>query len=718
MIAILKARSAQQEDITVNRLPKEFVEMKSPEKQEKNSKKSIHVPIGVFICALCIRLLYISQLKNTPIFSGLALDSTIYHNLGIMIANGHYTARDLIYFNPLYPFFIGFIYSLSGESQTSVLVAQAVLDALSCFLVYHIGLKTFNRRVALIASGVYTFYGIAIFYTGLLLAPSVVVFFSLLMVAFLLWSEERSKPMLYVIGGLLFGIIVLVRANLLLFILFLPLWFFVVLRSRIGVKKASFGFLFFLLGFFGALAPNSIRNYMSQASYSPFSVQGGINFYIGNNPKATGWFVRIRGISAMPVEQIETSIKMAEGTTGATLTPMDASRFYFAKGLTYVRSNPIAALGLFFQKLLLFWSAKEIPLNIDYQHSKQLVPLMRLPLFSFGIVGPMAILGILFLYKARDSKMLIILYPLSVMLSLMFFFVSARYRMPAIPFIIILSASAIDKIQDMVRRSSWRALVYSLAGALGLFIILNSNLALQRQGQFDGSFFNNLGATYFEMNLPAEAEAAYRKAITVDPNYALAHFNLGILLSRQSKFSAAAYEFRQTLRTDPNNARAHHCLGLALVEMGQYRRAIESLTRAVAIDPSFAEAYNDLGKVLAHLGRLEEAVEQYSNAIKAGHTPARFNLIGVQAKIEKAGHYNNLGVSYVRRGNFKDAVTNFQAAVSINPYSIHIQKNLIKTYQLLGEKRSISKSLDAVKRLDSALYKMLRNWVEKERIME
>ena len=61
-----------------------------------------------------------------------------------------------------------------------------------------------------------------------------------------------------------------------------------------------------------------------------------------------------------------------------------------------------------------------------------------------------------------------------------------------------------------------------------------------------------------------EAIAEYKQAITLDPKFALAHYNLGIALRAKGQVEAAIAEFKQAIRLDPKLALAHNNLGNAL----------------------------------------------------------------------------------------------------------------------------------------------------------
>jgi len=216
--------------------------------------------IGVFVLALVIRLLYLNQVASTPVFHKLAIDAKEYHGLATQILRGNLAHPDSVYMNPLYPFFLASIYFVFGQSYLAVVVIQAILDSASCILIYYIASTLFNGRIGIIAALTYAFYGIAVFYTGTLLAPTIVVFFILLFIASMLAAEQRMQAKVFFISGILFGLAVLARPNVILFVFFLPLWFLFAPKNKLGSHKSIRGFLLLLVGFSIVLSFISIRN--------------------------------------------------------------------------------------------------------------------------------------------------------------------------------------------------------------------------------------------------------------------------------------------------------------------------------------------------------------------------------------------------------------------------------------------------------------------------
>ena len=63
--------------------------------------------------------------------------------------------------------------------------------------------------------------------------------------------------------------------------------------------------------------------------------------------------------------------------------------------------------------------------------------------------------------------------------------------------------------------------------------------------------WNNLGTAYLAMDKRSSAESAFKKAIHLDPNYALAHYNLGAVHDASLEYDAAVLSYARALELDP-----------------------------------------------------------------------------------------------------------------------------------------------------------------------
>jgi tetratricopeptide (TPR) repeat protein len=126
----------------------------------------------------------------------------------------------------------------------------------------------------------------------------------------------------------------------------------------------------------------------------------------------------------------------------------------------------------------------------------------------------------------------------------------------------------------------------------------------------------------------AEAIAAYRRAIAIDPAFAEAYCNLGNALIEEDQLDAAIAAYQESIQLNANLPQAHNNWGSALKELGRPEEALLKCDRALQLDPSFASACFNRGSILQDLGRFEEAMAAYRKAIalKPMYPEAYYNL--------------------------------------------------------------------------------------------
>jgi tetratricopeptide (TPR) repeat protein len=90
------------------------------------------------------------------------------------------------------------------------------------------------------------------------------------------------------------------------------------------------------------------------------------------------------------------------------------------------------------------------------------------------------------------------------------------------------------------------------------------------------------------------AERRYRRLLEVDPNWVLAHNNLGYIAMAQGRFAEAESRFRTYKFVAPDQANPHDSLGELLVLIGRYDEARAELEEALTIRPDFCASYDNL----------------------------------------------------------------------------------------------------------------------------
>jgi Tfp pilus assembly protein PilF len=104
----------------------------------------------------------------------------------------------------------------------------------------------------------------------------------------------------------------------------------------------------------------------------------------------------------------------------------------------------------------------------------------------------------------------------------------------------------------------------------------------------DAGVFNDLGNLLLLAQKPAEAEAAYRRALELDPDKVSALFNLGLLRQQRGGLKEAMSLFQRAVKVEPDHAWAHYQLGAVHEALHQPSRAVDEYARAFSLDPQLA----------------------------------------------------------------------------------------------------------------------------------
>ncbi len=125
----------------------------------------------------------------------------------------------------------------------------------------------------------------------------------------------------------------------------------------------------------------------------------------------------------------------------------------------------------------------------------------------------------------------------------------------------------------------------------------------------DSSF--ELGVA-LEQSDPAAAEAAYRQAIALAPDYEAAYLNLGALLSEAGRFAELAALSDEALAHCPASPLLHFNRGVALDHLERLPEAVASYERSLALDPALADAHYNLGRLREQAGDARGALQHFS----------------------------------------------------------------------------------------------------------
>ena len=150
-----------------------------------------------------------------------------------------------------------------------------------------------------------------------------------------------------------------------------------------------------------------------------------------------------------------------------------------------------------------------------------------------------------------------------------------------------------------------------------------------------------------------KAEAAARKALELDEGLAEAHADLGISLYRYHwNWSAAEAEFRRALTLNPNFADGHRMFGVFLASAGHSEEALAEAQRAHELDPLSVQGALELARSFRENGEYERAITEFRKAVEMDPNRPR-------------AHFQ-FGVTYFEKGDLREGVTELETAVKLS----------------------------------------------------
>lgn len=606
-------------------------------KRKKKEAVSSSVPvINRQVIALCIVLLacallrvaYLVQYKaNVPYYSGLIVDSQYYDDWAQRIARGIGYGSKPFYLAPLYPYFLALIYMGVGRNFAVVYAFQAVLGVLNLALVYLIGRRLFGHISGLLAIIILTLYAPLMFFEAKILSETLAITLSLASVLILLKAVDKPAAWKYLVVGFALGLTAVCRPMALLTAILTLGWLW---WSRVEKRQSAAAWV--LIGLMVPLLFVAGRNQFIGKDFALISTNVGVTFAQGNNAQADGvCMVVLPGFTGSIMDQQAEEIAIASRRLGRQLKPSEASAYWLKQGLKFIWEKPLLFAKLTGRRLIWSLHNQESPCSYNLYLEKQLVPFLRWLPVPFALIFGLAIFGFLrsLAEKAKKEAMLVSLYVLSTFIVLLAFFVTSRYRLPAVPFLGIFAGYGLAEMVNYWRERSVTVFAIALCCLVGAFLPslvpypiphvtpeapVDLGVSYLINGQIDKAIqqfrealkmkpgfavaHKNLGEAFLRQGRLREAEAEYKKAISINPSDWSAYFGLGMALARQQKFAEAIPSFAKSLRLNPFNAEAHNNLAVALFVTGDYSGAWREVRlcheNGGTCDPSFIRALTSM----------------------------------------------------------------------------------------------------------------------------
>lgn len=161
--------------------------------------------------------------------------------------------------------------------------------------------------------------------------------------------------------------------------------------------------------------------------------------------------------------------------------------------------------------------------------------------------------------------------------------------------------------------------------------------------------FEGIGRCCFGLKKPDEAQAAFARAVKINPGLWTSHSYLGLLAGHRKEFTASIAHYRQALALKPDNIDLVNNLAVSYYLAGDYGQAVTLLNKAVQEKGTDKRILNNLALSYCRTGEYDKALTAF---------------LGTD---DEAAAYNNIGYEYLLNDRYEDAVAAFEKALFINP---------------------------------------------------
>lgn len=601
----------------------------------------------VFAFVFFVRLVALSRLTSTPFLLPSGGDMHFYDDWAQQILHGRFTDHFAFYGLPLYAYLLAFFYKVFGYSPFVPGFLQACLDAGTATLLYKIAVRVFrtasepefvdNRGqiIGLLTAIGWAFFVPAQAFSTILMPTTWLVFVFWFLVWQIVKAECAPSPLRCLGYGALIGITATGIATI-LFIVPLVLAALLLLkprldtaiRSRWMARSAAVALLF--LGIAAGTSPCWIHNYFVARDPVFLSAHSGINLWLGNNPEATG-YPHFPGLHAGQAAMLKDSIDLAEAAAGKSLKRSEVSDYWSAKARAYVNANPVAWLKLLARKFGNFWNAFEyddLSVITNLRQERVLFPGPH-----FGIVAALAIPGFLFSLRAFSASRWVAVAIFLHMAAVLPVFVTERYRLAAVPGLLLFSAFGLQTAWQNCSLGRYRSLAIYLSLLLAAAILIT--LPRKDPSLWAMEAYNSGRQALESNNLPL-AELQLQRAHAYVPDHPETNLALGNLRLAQRDREGAKFFYRAALQTDAKHKGALNNLGLLALEEDQPAIAERYLQRALEQDPQDAKTYYLLAKAELAMGDIENARIAIERALERERDRPEYRQL--QEEIEQRAH--------------------------------------------------------------------------------
>ncbi len=421
--------------------------------------------IGLVAIAFALRLIAIAALPSPAITvseSGRTAANLVSGKGYTFDFYGYRTENPLHSFMPpLYTLLLaGVMRATPTHAGAALKLIQAVLSSLNVWLVYSIGILSFDSATAIWAALAMTLYPVNLVVVTQPTITTVNIFLICLLIWALLRVREDSSWAWIAASGFVWGLNVLNRPLILAFGLGIALWCF------LGRRQLHRNWLLLAGGITTAMlitvAPWTLRNLSIHHALVPVSTNGGFTFWNGNNPFTTGSGFDVRRAQAEDYVGQAYAGQPYAGENGspivvwepyplpreiagrvADMDEIALERALYTAGLAFIREHPSDWLRLEGMKFVaLWWFRPHIGTYRDFYRPVWVRPYQVVyALLLVLLIGGLGITR----HRWRSLSLFYLLFAY-VTASFCAFNVITRYRWEFEPLIMLFAAAAVARL--------------------------------------------------------------------------------------------------------------------------------------------------------------------------------------------------------------------------------------------------------------------------------
>ena len=506
---------------------------------KRRIEKKDLVLMAILFFAFLLRVIYLYFLKDTVFFDPYIMDKHDQKTFILwaeqILKHPFYVDGKVFYMAPFYPYFLTFIYLLTGGNLIGIYLIQILIDVFLCYLVYLLGKIIIDEKTGLISCFLCSFYKTFIVYSVTILSDSLITFLYVAFITSLYISLKKKNLRYWILTGIMLGFSALAKPTIGIFLPFLFLGLLIYKENVVNFKISPLKqkvFIFFLLilisGFI--ILPVTLRNWFVGKIFVPICSNGPINWRIGNSSDSIGLFCYPKG---------------------DLLSPFSVE---FWK--------------LFLKKLNLFLTSYEWPQNLNVYLMERIIPSLKFSFIRFGFIVPLGIVGLFLLFKDFRKNFLFIAFTFSNILWVVLFFITDRYRLPAVACLSISASYLLTWGYKEIFENKKILLPFILFLFSFIFAYIYNNSPEEILTPESKKIFSYLSAKGIEKDLrERKIENAYKKAV-------------------------------QLLKISPYEPRSNFLMAIVYYEMGNKEKTIEYLRRTFEFDKEFEPAKKFLNEII------------------------------------------------------------------------------------------------------------------------